>query len=512
MNSEENNYDSFIEEMGSIIKYDNYTNESKSSIDEFYNNIKDNSQFLCKKCNKSYLIEFQKNNLNIINYYCDCIKNSTENSYENSIKSSSNYTENSIIHYGKYKYYCVMCNKDMDDEQYNEHKHKHEHELKIIDFDKLNLKQDIRIINEILLNDEKNSIRNFKKMNTDDKLKKLIEIIINAIENDPNYNLIKNLKYIINFFKMTIYTRSELEEFINKAKKNKYIDNQIEDNKYKDSILEDIRIIDIKKSNLNNLKDCFCKELENNFTNLLELSLTINNINNIEPLLSVNLTNLEKLSFDLNKLDDRNIIYIKKLNLPNLKVFLLGNNNFTNYDIFEAIQHFEKLEEFDIDSNCFNDDIHKENLLNISLNSLKHLNLSNGVFNDKSIDLLFQLKLNNLEKLDLDRNNLNTLSFIKILSFITRSNWSNLSKICLNYNNINEEYESIDVKKIIEINEKAKKDSDRENEKYDLLKLSESRHKLIDIELKNNGMSNENCLTFINKYKENDIPLNLIIN
>ena len=112
-----------------------------------------------------------------------------------------------------------MCNKDMDDEQYNEHKHKHKHELKIIDFDKLNLKQDIRIINEILLNDEKNSIRNFKKMNTDDKLKKLIEIIINAIENDPNYNLIKNLKYIINFFKMTIYTRRKCLCFLQKWRK-----------------------------------------------------------------------------------------------------------------------------------------------------------------------------------------------------------------------------------------------------------------------------------------------------
>ena len=79
----------------------------------------------------------------------------------------------------------------------------------------------------------------------------------------------------------------------------------------------------------------FSDALKNNLGNLIELDLLYNNINDIGPLLKVDLRKLEVLNLAYNKLSDEMIPKIKELQLPEL------NNNFTNYDIFKALQNFK---------------------------------------------------------------------------------------------------------------------------------------------------------------------------
>ena len=126
---------------------------------------------------------------------------------------------------------------------------------------------------------------------------------------------------------------------------------------------------------------------------------------------------------------------IKELQLPELKKLYLASNNFTNYDIFKALQNFKNLENFNIKSNRFIYNRDKNKYKNISLNTIKEMNLGNGVFNDDSIDLLFQFGLKELEIVNLFGNYMNLSSFKKILSFISKS-WNNLKELNLMNNNI----------------------------------------------------------------------------
>ena len=87
---------------------------------------------------------------------------------------------------------------------------------------------------------------------------------------------------------------------------------------------------------------------------------------------------------------------IEKLELPKLRELYLSCNYFTKYDIFKKIQHFKKLEILHIGSNRFIYKGDKNNYKNVSLNTIKEMNLINGVFNDDSIDLLFLFELKQL--------------------------------------------------------------------------------------------------------------------
>jgi hypothetical protein len=269
-------------------------------------------------------------------------------------------TNSSIIFY-EYFYYCSLCKQDLGKEDIKFHE---DHKNKLIEFNKFHIDDDIKIIKEILLDDVINNNRNFKIMNKKHNLKEKIEMIIKEFKTATNYNLIKNIKNIINFFKIRIKSKNELIDLINKALENKDINiiDQNEENTYKESTLEEISIIDIEKSNLYNLNEFCLPQLKDKFKNLIELSLINNNIRNIEPLLNINLTSLKTLNFLMNKIGDDMIKCVEKLNLPNLKELIFDNNNFTNYDIFPAIQHFYKLELFNINSNGFTGEINKENL------------------------------------------------------------------------------------------------------------------------------------------------------
>ena len=138
-----------------------------------------------------------------------------------------------------------------------------------------------------------------------------------------------------------------------------------------------------------------------------------------------------------NKLGNEIINDLEKLNTPNLKDLSLENNNLKDYLIFRALQHFKNLQKVDLGSNGFTiEKININNLNNITLQSIKELWASNGVFDDDTIDQLFKFNLEKLEILKLNGSYLNYKSFIRILSFIRNLGWKNLKEIHLNNNNI----------------------------------------------------------------------------
>jgi len=71
----------------------------------------------------------------------------------------------------------------------------------------------------------------------------------------------------------------------------------------------------------------------------------------------------------------------------------------------------------------------------LELNSIKELTLSNGIFSSENIDTIFSyLKFENLIKLDLSSNNLNSLSFIENINYGNEPNI--LEELILNCNDI----------------------------------------------------------------------------
>ncbi len=243
---------------------------------------------------------------------------------------------------------------------------------------------------------------------------------------------VQSIKNIVDYFNIKVYSIAELEGYIEQAKSNKKEEQLFEKN------FSDIRIIHLEGSDNNNiLEKLCCNELKDKLGNIIQLNLMNCNLNNIKPLLKVDLPNLEALNLRSNKLRDDIINVLEKLNAPNLKDLSLENNNLKDYFIFIALQHFKYLQKVDLGSNGFTiEKININNVNNISLQSITELWASNGVFDDDTIDQLFKFDLKNLEILKLNGSYLNYKSFIRIISFIRNLGWKYLKELHLNNNNI----------------------------------------------------------------------------
>ena len=145
-----------------------------------------------------------------------------------------------------------------------------------------------------------------------------------------------------------------------------------------------------------------------------------NNIDNIEPLKTAQFKNLKNLNLSINRIDDSMIDVIANLNFNDLKSLDLSYNYFTQFNLFKSIEHFTNLKIFKIGSNEFTediDDLMKDKNLEYKLQSIEEIDLSLGVFSEKSIKLLSKFKFEKLRILDLNSNNLTSLSFIDYLNF-----------------------------------------------------------------------------------------------
>jgi len=148
-----------------------------------------------------------------------------------------------------------------------------------------------------------------------------------------------------------------------------------------------------------------------------------------------NFGNLEELYLDINKIDDKILTYMKDMKFAKLKVLSLRQNYLTNYGVFEEVKVFENLKKLDISSNRFKNKEFFENKIKqkkIDLNNIEELILSNGVFDEDSINNISALNLEKIKSLDLSCNNLSSLKFVLNL------NLPKLENLILNENDISE--------------------------------------------------------------------------
>ena len=185
------------------------------------------------------------------------------------------------------------------------------------------------------------------------------------------------------------------------------------------------------ESNISDITQ-FC---ESNLINLKYLDLRRNYISNIESLLSAKFKNIEILDFSLNKLGDDNIEKISDLKFKKLKFLNLFGNDFSDYKIFDVSgnKNFENLKILYAGSNKLNNnEIDTTTIFDFS--KVEEIGLTNGVFNDNSIQIIQYFRFDNLQKLFLHSNNLSSLSFIENLDL------PNIKEIWVNNNSLNEYY------------------------------------------------------------------------
>ena len=368
--------------------------------------------FHCNKCNITPLIDFKNGDIDNAIFSCKC---EGQKNIKITIIDLIKEYKHSTYKKGNFTYYCEKCDLNLDIEAAKSHENQYLINL-LSEQNKTNEKLDI-IKYALELNNE-NFIGKNKSF---DNLREFVKILIYHFNYSPNYNLIqdiKNIYYLDLIQKTKIISVNELYE-----KRN----------------FDEVKIIKITFSNCYNL-ETFGKHILNN---LIEINLYNNNIDDINQLIFYNFENLEILNFTYNKLGEENIKYLKEIKAPKLKKLILSNNNFTDYELFYAIQHFELLEKLDLCSNRFYkgcDKIYKEKKW-CDLSSIVEIVLYNGVFSDENIKLLEWFKLDNMKILHLNGNNLTNLSFL------LKINWNSLEEIYLNNNEINE----IEIKEISQL-------------------------------------------------------------
>ena len=368
-----------------------------------YEYITKKKLILCQKCGKSPKISF--NTLKLININCECQIYENENiekfheyffTFNNNKIKFENFTCKNHLN-KKFRYFCQDCNFDIcKDCIAKDGKHKTHTYISL-----LNCKKEFETIKEY-------------KENV--FFSEIMELIKKSYEEYPNSNLYETINNAYSFISEKKYEDKKLNDAIliksKRMLKIRIPRELIENNKNTNEIIE----IQIIRQNFHNLKE-LCKF---NFPNLKILNLSENNIDDISPLKYLISPNLDSLILLKNKINDKNIEYIKDFQFPKLKSLNFFNNSFTNFQIFDEIKVFKNLTLLYIGSNRFQKYIHNININNI--NSIKY-NFDNleifggtkGVFNNNTIELLTCFKFPKLKKLYLSGNNLNSLAFIKSL-------------------------------------------------------------------------------------------------
>ena len=383
-----------------------------------------NDHFLCNQCNEAPKLQIDEINKKFI---VKCHQNDNEKTYADIQNLKKDYiVEDEDIeilqcqdHTKNFKDYCQYCKKN-----YCEDCKKCNH--KTVNIDNNNLQDHINQLKNIFFSNmnnvdsEENEVKIFsitkdKKTYSDlELLKIIVSIIINDYLRAKNYHLRICIQNLSSYYKNHPLPNSQniKPEFcINSPQ-------ELLDSK-------EITKIEIYQY-------CFDLNRLNVFLpNLIVLSLKNNNIFDVKILIKCNFINLEELYLDINKIDDNILTYMKDMKFEKLKVFSLKQNYLTDYRVFEEVKVFKNLKKFDISSNRFKNKEFFENKT-IDLNTIEELILSNGVFDENSINNIPALALKNLKSLDLSCNNLSSLNFI------LKSNWPELENLILNENDISE--------------------------------------------------------------------------
>ena len=396
-------------------------------LDEDENNQDSKYYFTCKNCKNIPKISFS--GIDKFNIECDCShginvdKKDLKEKYlineDKDLDKNFSKSRKCRKHSLEYHAHCFDCSKDICEQCLSEEEELHEtHEMLIYP----NFYQRYK---KILDNVSPKMDGNCLDM-TD--IIKIFEIILKDYTKFPNYNSYKNLNNGINFLEKLngndreLYHRENREkEFYTKIRSSRELKDIL--NNDDDFINDKIKIesIKINSQNFFDLKPLKLKNLQlNNYPHLITLDLNQNNIADIETLSSIKFPELKYLNLSKNIISDESIEIIPNLNCPKLKYLNLSDNAFTKYEIFKSFEYFEDLESIYIGNNLFNKDLKniKKKNLNFKLpQNLKELDASYGVFSNKSINILNNIKLDNLKKLNLSWNNLISLSFLEIEKF-----------------------------------------------------------------------------------------------
>ena len=381
-----------------------------------------NDHFLCNKCHKAPKLQIDDNEKFIV----QCHQEDNGKTYTNIQNLKLNYiVEDDDIeilncqeHQKNFKDYCQICRQN-----YCEDCKKCTH--KTVNIDNKNLENEINQLKNIFFpsmintDSEEAEVEIFsitkdqRSYNDLELLKIIVSIIINDYLRAKNYHLCICIQNLSSYYKKHPLPNSQniQPEFCITSP------HELSDS-------EMITKIEIYQY-------CFdLNKLNVALPNLIVLSLKNNNIFDVEILKKCNFGNLEELYLDINKIDDKILTYMKDMKFKKLKVFSLKQNYLTDYTVFEEVKVFQNLKKFDISSNrLFKNKEFFENKI-IDLNEIEELILSNGVFDENSINNISSLNVQNLKSLDLSCNNLSSLNFI------LKSNWPNLENLILNENDI----------------------------------------------------------------------------
>ena len=373
----------------------------------------------CKDEGKTYSIEKDYNQFYLTNDINDINNVSLES---NSIQEDNITDKFSCKKHGNklFKFYCMLCQNNLCDVC----KISHTNNCKIKDPNDFyrfenNQKEMLENINYILecfklkktQNPEDISINLSKQLedsiNSDKmNIKRFISDMIMEYINTPNYEVIQNIN---NFVK-----------FINNQKSKDKLNSDING---KMIINSESEYLENKNNNPNNIAEIIIISknfdidlLNNGLENLEKLDLSSNCIKNIKALEKIKSKKLKKIKLFNNYLNNDNIEIIKKLNFPELDSLSLEKNEFSNYNIFEAISHFKKLKYLNLSSNHFILQKEDEKEVKYNFKLIQELYLFNGVFAEESIAKIFKkFELEDLVLLHLSGNNLKTLSFFKYI-------------------------------------------------------------------------------------------------
>ena len=411
-----------------------------------------NDKIFCKECENHILIQYIDFQSFMGECKCGKKKYTIEKDYTtfyyntipDDLSSDSSRTKGYDIsflfsckkHSNKFKFYCLLCKENLCDDCKKFHENKNCGNKDPNNFYSFEKKQNemIKDINDILeyfklkkFNEPKDKILsidldtsgNPDKMN----IKQLVLTLIMEYFTTPNYATIQNIKNFLIFYN-NLESKDKLQLDLSEQLRI-YSESKYQENK---SRLNYITKIEIMRKNFN------IDLLKNNLNNLEVLILSKNCIKNLEALSKIKILKLKYLDLSFNCLGNGNIDIIKNLNFPDLNHLILGNNDFSDYDIFKAIENFKNLKVLFLNSNPFKFEEKDNKEVKYNFELIEELYLSNGVFSEESIVKIFgNFKLKELKILNLSGNNLNTLSFFKFIKHLQF-----LQELYLNNNDIDD--------------------------------------------------------------------------
>ena len=377
--------------------------------------------YMCNNCKSCPKIIFEDNLLNIC---CGCkeitnltLKDFNDKYSHKDLKKIEKFLGCEMHKLNIYKYYCIDDKKNFCEEcKKISKKHENHSVFRLSSDDKI---KEIEQIKDIIK--QKRKITPKGDIECRGRLN-IIESLLECYKRYPCYNIYKSIKNGKKYL-----DKLDIKELKERLK----INNIKELRENKNSSLSFLEI-NISSQNFSDLSIFYKLELKN----LKILKLNENNIINIEPLLKPDFDELKEIHLEGNKLNYQSLKDFQNMKFKKIKFINLFINEIESPKIFEKILNFKTLKIFYCGQNKLtNEEIEKSGNTKYDLCHLKRIFLTDN-FTNENINFISNFKLQNLEYIYLNKNNLSSLSFLKdmdwpnLVSFWARENY------LTNYNDI----------------------------------------------------------------------------